>query len=157
MPDATGLVGQFSMGNEPSFHIPYLYNFTSSPWKTQKRVRFLLDTWFKDNVFGIPGDEDGGGMTAFVVFSSMGFYPVTPGVPLYTIGSPLFEKVSIDLKGGRQFQLIAVGASVLNKYIQSATFNGEVLDKAWFTHQQLMSGGTLKLVMGPKPNKNWGH
>lgn len=156
MPDATGLVGQFSMGNEPSFHIPYLYNFTSSPWKTQKRVRFLLDTWFKDNVFGIPGDEDGGGMTAFVVFSSMGFYPVTPGVPLYTIGSPLFEKVSIDLKGGKQFQLIAEGASVLNKYIQSATFNGEVLDKAWFTHQQLMSGGTLKLVMGPKPNKNWG-
>ena len=156
LPDATGLVGQFSMGNEPSFHIPYLYNFTGSPWKTQKRVRFLLDAWFKDNIFGIPGDEDGGGMTAFVVFSSMGFYPVTPGVPLYTIASPLFEKVTIDLKGGKQFQLIAEGASVINKYILSATFNGEVLNKPWFTHEQLMAGGTLKLKMGPKPNKSWG-
>jgi predicted alpha-1,2-mannosidase len=76
-PDATGLVGQYSMGNEPSFHIPYLYNFAGAPWKTQKRVRFLLDVWYKDNIFGIPGDEDGGGMSAFVVFSSMGFYPIT--------------------------------------------------------------------------------
>lgn len=79
-PDSSGMVGEFSMGNEPSFHIPYLYNYSGAPWKTQKRVRFLLDVWFKDNIFGIPGDEDGGGMTAFVVFSSMGFYPVTPGL-----------------------------------------------------------------------------
>ena len=76
-PDFTGIIGQFSMGNEPSFHIPYLYNFTSSPWKTQRRIRSLLNNWFPDNIFGIPGDEDGGGMSAFVVFSSMGFYPVS--------------------------------------------------------------------------------
>lgn len=155
-PDATGLVGQYSMGNEPSFHIPYLYNFTNAPWKTQKRVRFLLDTWFKDNVFGIPGDEDGGGMTAFVVFSSMGFYPVTPGKPVYTIGSPLFEKTSIKLPNGKQFTLLAKGASVQNKYIQSAKLNGEVLNTPWFTHAVLVKGGTLELEMGPKPNKNWG-
>jgi putative alpha-1,2-mannosidase len=80
------------MGNEPSFFIPYLYNYTDAPWKTQKRVRFLLDVWFKDNLFGIPGDEDGGGMSAFVVFSSMGFYPVTPGLPVYAIGSPVLKK-----------------------------------------------------------------
>ena len=155
-PDATGLVGQFSMGNEPSFHIPYLYNYTSSPWKTQKRIRFLLDTWFKDNVFGIPGDEDGGGMTAFVVFSAMGFYPVTPGVPVYTIGSPVFEKVAIDLPNGKTFQVIANKSSVKNKYIQSAKFDGKVLETPWFTHQQLVAGGKLELEMGPLPNKTWG-
>lgn len=155
-PDATGLIGQYSMGNEPSFHIPYLYNYSGSPWKTQKRIRFLLDTWFKDNVFGIPGDEDGGGMTSFVVFSSMGFYPVTPGIPVYTIGSPLFEKVVISLPNGKQFQVLANHCSVVNKYIQSAKFDGKVLDKPWFTHEQLVAGGKLELEMGPKPNKNWG-
>lgn len=155
-PDATGLVGQYSMGNEPSFHIPYLYNYTGSPWKTQKRIRFLLDVWFKDNIFGIPGDEDGGGMSAFVVFSSMGFYPVTPGVPEYSIGSPLFEKVSIQLDGGKQFTVLAHNASVVNKYIQRAKFNGQPLLKPVFTHEQLTGGGTLELEMGPKPNKSWG-
>ena len=154
-PDATGLVGEYSMGNEPSFHIPYLYNFTA-PWKTQKRIRFLLDVWYKDNIFGIPGDEDGGGMSAFVVFSSMGFYPVTPGKPVYTIGSPVFSKVTIDLQNGKQFTLVANNSSVINKYIQSAKLNGETLNTPWFSHEQLMNGGKLELEMGPKPNKSWG-
>jgi len=154
-PDATGLVGQYSMGNEPSFHIPYLYNYTA-PWKTQRRVRFLLDTWFKDNIFGIPGDEDGGGMTAFVVFSSMGFYPITPGSPVYTIGSPIFEKVSIDLPNGKTFRVIANHSSVVNKYIQHAKLGGKDLDTPFFTHAQLVGGGTLELEMGPLPNKTWG-
>jgi predicted alpha-1,2-mannosidase len=155
-PDATGLVGQYSMGNEPSFHIPYLYNYVGAPWKTQKRIRFLLDVWYKDSIFGIPGDEDGGGMSAFVVFSSMGFYPVTPGKPVYTIGSPVFSKVIINLTNGKQFKLVANKCSVINKYIQSAKFNGAVLNKPWFTHDQLISGGVLELEMGPKPNKTWG-
>jgi predicted alpha-1,2-mannosidase len=155
-PDATGLVGQYSMGNEPSFHIPYLYNFTNAPWKTQKHVRFLLETWFKDNVFGIPGDEDGGGMSAFAVFSSMGFYPVTPGSPFYTIGSPVFSQITIDLSNGKQFKLVANNSTIVNKYIQSAKLNGKVLDVPWFSHQQLVDGGTLELEMGPLPNKSWG-
>ena len=155
-PDATGLVGQFSMANEPCFHIPYLYNYVGAPWKTQQKVRFLLAAWFKDNVFGIPGDEDGGGMSAFVVFSSMGFYPVTPGLPLYTIGSPLFSKVTIALENGKHFTLVARNNSETNKYIQSARFNGAELNSPWFTHQQLTGGGTLELQMGPKPNKLWG-
>ncbi|MEJ0081893.1 MAG: GH92 family glycosyl hydrolase [Puia sp.] len=155
-PDATGLVGQFSMANEPSFHIPYLYCFTGSAWKTQKKIRLLLSTWFSDNIFGIPGDEDGGGMSAFVVFSSMGFYPVTPGKPVYTIGSPVFNKVTIALENGKHFTVIARNNSDVNKYIQSAKFNNLALNEPWFTHEQLMKGGTLELVMGPKPNKNWG-
>ena len=155
-PDATGLVGQYSMGNEPSLHIPYLYNYAGAPWKTQKAVRFLLDLWFKDNVFGIPGDEDGGGLSAFAVFSSMGFYPVTPGLPVYTIGSPVFSKVTIALENGKKFTVIANNSSVTNKYIQRATMDGKELNTPWFTHEQLMNGGTLKLEMGPKPNKQWG-
>ncbi|MBV7531053.1 GH92 family glycosyl hydrolase [Chitinophaga sp. sic0106] len=155
-PDATGLVGQYSMGNEPSFFIPYLYNYTKSPWKTQQRIRLLLKTWFDDNIFGIPGDEDGGGMSAFVVFSSMGFYPVVPGEPLYTIGSPVFSKVTVHLKNGKDFTVIANNCTEVNKYIQSAKLNGVAINTPWFTHDQLMSGGKLELEMGSKPNKDWG-
>lgn len=155
-PDFTGIVGQFSMGNEPSFHIPYLYNLTKSPWKTQKKIRMLLNTWFKDNIFGIPGDEDGGGMSAFVVFSSMGFYPITPGIPVYTIGSPLFSKIKINLPNGKVFIINAPNCSEKNKYIQKASLNGKALDGPWFTHEDLVNGGTLELEMGSYPNKTWG-
>jgi predicted alpha-1,2-mannosidase len=155
-PDFSGIVGQFSMGNEPSFHIPYLYNFTDSPWKTQKRVRMLLDTWFMDTIFGIPGDEDGGGMSAFVVFSGMGFYPITPGLPIYTIGSPVFSKTIIHLDNGKDFTILAPNCSDTNKYIQEAYLNGKPLNAPWFTHQDIINGGELKLVMGAYPNKNWG-
>ncbi len=154
--DATGMVGQFSMGNEPSFHIPYLYNYSGEPWKTQKRIRFLLDVWFQDNIFGIPGDEDGGGMTAFVVFSSMGFYPVTPGLPIYNIGSPVFGEVKIKLNNGKTFTLIAHNYAKANKYIQSAKLNGQPLNKPWFTHSDLLNGATIELNMGSLPNKKWG-
>ena len=155
-PDFTGIVGQFSMGNEPSFHIPYLYNLTKSPWKTQKKIRMLLNTWFKDNIFGIPGDEDGGGMSAFVVFSSMGFYPITPGIPVYTIGSPLFSKIKINLPNGKVFTINAPNCNEKNKYIQKASLNGKTLDGPWFTHEDLVNGGTLELEMGSYPNKSWG-
>jgi predicted alpha-1,2-mannosidase len=154
--NSTGMVGQFSMGNEPSFHIPYLYNYFGAPWKTQKRVRFLLDVWFKDSIFGIPGDEDGGGMSSFVVFSSMGFFPTTPGLPIYTIGSPLFEKTVIHLPNKKNFTVVAKGANKENKYIQKAFFNGKEIDSPFFTHDQLIAGGTLELILGSKPNKEWG-
>lgn len=155
-PDATGLVGQFVMGNEPSFHIPYIYNYLGAPWKTQKRIRTLLDAFFTDSYFGIPGDEDGGGMSAFVVFSMMGFFQVTQGIPVYTIGSPVFDEVRISLPTGKEFQIIAKNNSSQNKYIQKAFFNGSELNRTWFTHQELVSGGLLELEMGDKPNKQWG-
>ncbi|MCX6228394.1 MAG: GH92 family glycosyl hydrolase [Bacteroidia bacterium] len=154
--DATGMVGQYSMGNEPSFHIPWLYNYAGEPWKTQKRVRFLLDVWFQDNIFGIPGDEDGGGMTAFVVFASMGFYPVTPGLPIYNIGSPVFEEVKIKQTNGKTFTIKAHNYAKGNKYIQSAKLNGQPLNKPWFTHAELLNGATIELEMGDYPNKKWG-
>jgi predicted alpha-1,2-mannosidase len=154
--NSTGMVGQFSMGNEPSFHIPYLYNYFGAPWKTQKRTRFLLDVWFKDNIFGIPGDEDGGGMTAFVVFTSMGLYPVTPGLPFYDITSPVFEKTTIKLTNGKKFTILAKGASRSKKYIQKALINGEEITSPFITHRQIMDGGTLELVLDELPDKEWG-
>ena len=150
-PDQTGLIGNFGMGNQVSFFIPYLYNYTNSPWKTQKMTRLLLDTWFKDDIFGVPGDEDGGSMSAFVVFSAMGFYPVKPGIPLYTITSPVFSRVTIDLHNGKTFSLIANNSSRTNKYIQSAKLNGKRLITPWFSHNDLIKGGTLVLEMGEKP------
>ena len=156
LPDHTGNVGQFSMANEPSLHIPYLYNYAGQPWKTQKRIRTLLKQWFRNDLMGVPGDEDGGGMTSFVVFSQLGFYPVTPGLDMYNIGSPVFEKSTIKLSNGKVFTLLAKNYSEENKYIQSAKLNGKEWNKPWFSHSDLANGGTLELVMGNKANKNWG-
>lgn len=156
LPDNTGTVGQFSMANEPSLHIPYLYNYAGQPWKTQKRIRQLLKYWFRDDLMGVPGDEDGGGMTAFVVFSSMGFYPVTPGSASYNIGSPIFSNVKMDLGDGKVFEIVAENCSDKNKYIQSATLNGKEWDKPWFSHSDIANGGKLVLKMGSKPNVSWG-
>ena len=156
LPDATGMVGQFAMGNEPSFHIPYIYDYLGSPWKTQKRIHQLIDLLFADTVSGIPGDEDGGGMSSFVVFSMLGFFPVTPGIPVYAIGSPFFEEAAISLPDGKTFTVKARGYSEENKYIRSAKLNGKPIDRAWFTHEELMAGGTLELSMSPVPCKEWG-
>lgn len=156
LPDHTGNVGQFSMANEPSLHIPYLYNYAGEPWKTQKRIRRLLDQWFRNDLMGVPGDEDGGGMTAFVVFSAMGFYPVTPGIPIYNIGSPLFEYIKMDLGNGTFFEIEARNCSRENKYIQSAILNGKEWNKSWFSHDDIKNGGKLVLVMGNKANESWG-
>jgi predicted alpha-1,2-mannosidase len=156
LPDHTGNVGQFSMANEPSLHIPYLYNYAGQPWKTQKRIRSLLSQWFRNDLMGIPGDEDGGGMTSFVVFSYMGFYPVTPGLPGYSIGSPVFENIKIQLGNVKVFEIEANNASAVNKYIQSATLNGKPLNSHWFNHKDIADGGKLVLKMGPKANYDWG-
>ena len=156
LPDHTGNVGQFSMANEPSLHIPYLYDYAGAPWKTQKRIRQLLRTWFRDDLMGVPGDEDGGGMTSFVVWSSLGLYPVTPGSAEYAIGSPVFPEAVVHLPGGKTFEIVAKGASEDNKYIQSATLNGEPLTRPFLRHEQLVQGGKLVFVMGDQPNKNWG-
>ena len=156
LPDQTGNVGQFTMANEPSLHIPYLYNYAGQPWKTQKVVRQVLQEWFRNDLMGVPGDEDGGGLSSFAVFSSMGFYPVTPGKPEYAIGSPLFADCRINLGNGKVFEIVAHGASGENKYIQSATLDGQALDKPWISHEAIEKGGKLVLEMGPKANRQWG-
>jgi predicted alpha-1,2-mannosidase len=155
-PDSTSMVGQFSMGNEPSLAIPYIYNRLGVPWKTQKRVRMLLESFFPDTLHGIPGDEDGGGMSAFVVFSMLGFYPVTPGIPTYDVGSPIFDKATIHLKNGKDFVMIARNTSHENKYVQSILLNGQPLNQVWFRHADIANGGTLEVIMGDTPNLHLG-
>ena len=155
-PDATGLVGLYAQGNEPSFHIPYLYDFSGQPWKAQKRVRQLMEVWYGDGPLGIPGDDDGGETSSWYVLSAMGFYPVCPGSPVYEIGSPIFEKSVIRMGNGKEFAIVAHNVSAQNKYIQSATLNGAQLNRPWFKHSEIAGGGTLVLEMGDKPNLKWG-
>ena len=155
-PDHTGNMGQYSAGNEPCTHIPYLYNYAGKPWKTQKETRRVIDTYYRNDLMGVPGDEDGGGMTAFVVFTQLGFYPVTPGSPTYNIGSPVFTKSVIDLGNNNTFVIEATNCSYDNKYIQSATLNGVEWNKPWFSHSDIANGGKLVLKMGPTANESWG-
>ena len=151
-PDSTSMVGQFSMGNEPSLAIPFIYDRLGAPWKTQERIRMLLDAFFTDTLQGIPGDEDGGGMSAFVVLSMMGFYPVTPTIPIYDIASPVFTKTTIHLRNGKDFVIIAHNSSRQNKYVEKIVLNGKQLDRIWFRHSDIAQGGLLELTMGDTPN-----
>jgi predicted alpha-1,2-mannosidase len=155
-PDSTGLVGLYAQGNEPSFHIPYLYDFSGQPWKTQRRVRQLMDVWYTDGPLGIPGDDDGGATSSWYVLSALGFYPLCPGSPVYEIGSPIFSESKITLGNGKVFTITAHNVSAQNKYIQSAALNGKQLDKPWFEHNDIANGGSLVLEMGPEPNTKWG-
>ncbi len=155
-PDSTSMAGQFSMANEPSLNIPYIYDRLGAPWKTQKRIRSTLDAFFHDDLQGIPGDEDGGGLSSFVVFSMMGIYPVMPGVPVYDVASPVFTKVTIHLKSGNDFVIAAPASSRDNKYVQGVRWNGKALDHLWISHKDLTRGGRLELTMSAVPNTSLG-
>ncbi|MCX5757459.1 MAG: GH92 family glycosyl hydrolase, partial [Candidatus Hydrogenedentes bacterium] len=126
-PDQTGLIGQYGHGNEPSFHIPYLYNYSGEPWKTQRKVREIMHIWYRAHPLGFSGDEDEGELSSWYVLSAMGFYPVCPGKPVYDIGSPIFEEVKLHLGNGKTFRMLARNVSAVNKYIQSAEMNGKPL------------------------------
>ncbi len=155
-PDSTGLMGQFVTGNEPSFHIPYLYNWAGAPWQTQRRIRQMMDVWFDDTPLGLCGDEDGGAMSAWHIFNAMGFFPTCPGEPYYALGSPVFEHIELHPDGGPVVTVTAEGSSPQNKYIQRAELNGVPHPRPWFPHDAIKDGGELTLVMGPRPNKAWG-
>jgi len=155
-PDMTGLIGQYAHGNEPSFHIPYLYNYAGEPWKTQRRVRDIMKIWYDAGPRGISGDEDQGEESSWYVLSAMGFFTVCPGRPVYDIGSPIFEETRLALGSGKAFVIKARNVSAANKYIQSAALNGKRWNKPWFEHGDVAKGGTLVLEMGPRPNKAWG-
>lgn len=155
-PDGTGLIGQYNHGNQPGFHISYLYNYAGEPWKTQRRVRDIMKIWYNDGPLGICGDEDEGEISSWYVFSAIGFYPVCPGNPVYDIGSPLFDKVVISTGKNKTFIIEARNVSTENKYIQSASLNGKPLNTPRLNHSDLVRGGTLVLQMGQRPNKEWG-
>jgi predicted alpha-1,2-mannosidase len=151
--------GHYRHDNEPGHHYTYLYDYCGQPWKTQERVRETMATQYHNAPDGLSGNDDCGQMSAWYIFSAMGFYPVTPGTPVYALGSPLFKKAIIMLdkpyKKG-QFTVIARNQSPANKYVQSATLNGTPLKEPFIRHQDIANGSTLVFLMGPKPNKRWG-
>ncbi|OOV19329.1 GH92 family glycosyl hydrolase [Flavobacterium sp. LM4] len=154
--DISGLIGQYAHGNEPSHHIAYMFNAAGQPWRTQYWVRHILDTQYNTTPNGLSGNEDCGQMSAWYVFSSMGLYPMNPASGEYEIGSPIFEKATINLEGGKTFVIEAENVSDKNFYIQSATLNGVEFNQTAIKHQQILKGGTLHFVMGAQPNTNWG-
>ena len=155
-PDATGMFGMLCMGNEPNFHVPYLYDYAGEPWKTQKLVRKLLKAWFRDDLMGVPGDEDGGGMSAFVVWSMMGLYPVTPGSGEYALGSPVFKKVVVRPEGGRAFTILAPETDENHVYVKSLTIGGTLAERPFIPHRALAAGQTLVCEMTERPVKSFG-
>ncbi len=156
IPDVTGLIGQYAHGNEPSHHIAYLYNYVGAAWKTQARIRQVLTTLYSAKPDGISGNEDAGQMSAWYVLSAMGFYSVTPGMDYYVIGSPLFDKVTIHLENGKQFEIIAENNKIDHPYIQSITLNGKPYLKSILKHSDILNGSKLVFKMGKEPNKLWG-
>ena len=151
--DITGLIGQYAHGNEPSHHMAYLYNFVNKPYKTQEKVRQILTELYKNDPDGISGNEDCGQMSAWYVFSSLGFYPVTPGSNEYIIGTPLFEKATINLENNNEFTIITKNLSEENKYIASATLNDKPLTRSFITHEEIINGGILVFNMTDSPSK----
>lgn len=143
-------------GNEPCHQIPFMFNYAGQPWRSQQEVRHILETEYLDSPGGLSGNDDAGQMSAWYIFASLGFYPVCPASPYYMIASPAFPKATIRLQNGKTFTIIAEGASLENIYIQSALFNGEPYTRNYFTHQDIMEGGTFEFQMGPVPNKMWG-
>ncbi|WMI65179.1 GH92 family glycosyl hydrolase [Aestuariibaculum sp. YM273] len=154
--DISGLIGQYAHGNEPSHHIAYMFNDANKPWRTLYWVRHILDTQYNTTPNGLSGNEDCGQMSAWYVFSSIGLYPMNPASAEYEIGSPIFDKTTLNLPNGKTFTIKAEHVSDKNIYIQSATLNGEDFNQTSISHQAILEGGTLHFVMGPNPNKNWG-
>ena len=155
-PDISGMIGQYAHGNEPNHHIPYLYNYAGQPWKTAERVRQVMDTFYTTLPDGICGNEDAGEMSAWYVFSALGFYPVNPANGLYVLGSPLVSEAEIRVGGGKNFRVKVEGQSRLNKYIQSIHLNGKPYPKSFIRHRDIVSGGEMIIRLGKSPSRNFG-
>jgi len=154
--DLTGIIGQYAHGNEPGHHIAYLYAYAGQQWKTAEKVRYIMKEFYHDQPDGIIGNEDCGQMSAWYIFSSLGFYPVLPASGNYVIGSPLFDRATIRLENNKKFTVETVNNSDNNIYIQKIELNGQEYRKSYIRHQDILNGGTLRITMGNKPNKDFG-
>lgn len=148
-----GLMGNYVHGNEPSHHIAYLYAWTSQPWKAQKQIREILDKMYRNNIDGLCGNDDCGQMSAWYIFSSMGFYPVCPGSDQYILGAPYFKQMKVNLENGKTFEIKAPAVSAKNCYIKSVKLNGKPYTKGYISHKDIMNGGELSFEMSDRPNK----
>ncbi len=151
--DITGLIGQYAHGNEPSHHISHMYNFVGQSWKTQELTDKIMSELYFNNPNGLAGNEDCGQMSAWYVLNAMGFYSFCPGDPYYSIGRPIFDKVTINQPSGNKFTIIVKNNSAENKYVQMIKLNGSVMNKAFFSHSEMLNGGILEFEMGSSENK----
>ena len=151
--DISGLIGQYAHGNEPSHHVTHLYNYVNRPWRTQELVDSVFQSQYANRPDGLAGNEDCGQMSAWYILNSMGFYQVCPGKPVYSIGRPVFDQAIVNLTNGKKFTVMVKNNSKKNKYIESMLLNGQTLHTPFFSHQDIVDGGTLKITMSDKPNK----
>jgi predicted alpha-1,2-mannosidase len=156
MEDISGLIGHYAHGNEPSHHVAYLYNYAGAPWKTQKRLTQVVKSQYNTTPQGLSGNDDLGQMSAWLVFTSMGFYPVAPGSNEYVIGRPFTDKAVMNLSNGKHFTIRAVGLSAENTYVAGVTLNGKPLTQTFLRHDQITAGGELVFTMSKEPNTDWG-
>ncbi len=154
--DISGLIGMYAHGNEPGHHIPYMYAFAGQQWKTAERVNFILTNMYFATPDGLCGNEDCGQMSAWYIFSSLGFYPVNPAGGVYVFGSPLFDFAEINLPGRKTFSVKTINRNQANIYIQSVKLNGKPYKKSYISHADIIEGGELEITMGAKPNKEFG-
>ncbi len=145
-----GIIGNYVHGNEPGHHIPYLYNWTGDDWKTQERVRMIMRTMYSNDIDGLCGNDDAGQMSAWYIFSSLGFYPVCPGSDEYAIGSPLVKEAIINLENGKTLKIIAKDQSEKNVYVKKIEINGKKINRNYLKHDELMAGGTITFYMSKK-------
>lgn len=151
--DISGLIGQYAHGNEPSHHVTHLYNYVNRPWRTQELVDSVFQSQYANRPDGLAGNEDCGQMSAWYILNSMGFYQVCPGKPVYSIGRPVFDQAIVNLTNGKKFTIMVKNNSKKNKYIESMLLNGQTLHTPFFSHQDIVDGGTLEITMSDKPNK----
>ena len=151
-----GTIGQYDQGNEPSHHIIYLYAYVGQQWKTAEKVRYILTQMYSDKMDGIIGNDDCGQMSAWYMFSAMGFYPVYPASTAYVIGGPLFDKATINLPAGKKFTVEAINNAPGNVYVQSIELNGKKYSKSYILQQDIVKGGIMRITMGNKPNYHFG-
>lgn len=154
--DIAGLIGQYIHGNEPSHHAAWMYAYAGAPWRTQARLKQIVDSQYRAAPDGLSGNDDVGQMSAWLMFTAMGFYPVAPGSNQYVLGRPFADRIALNLHNGRRFTVTAEGLSDDNLYVRSVTLNGQPLTRSWIGHEEIMAGGTLHFVMGAEPNTTWG-
>lgn len=154
--DIAGMIGQYIHGNEPSHHLAYLYNYAGAPWRGQERLKQIVESQYKTAPDGLVGNDDLGQMSAWFVFTSLGFYPVAPGSNEYVLGRPFVDKATLNLPNGNRFQVIAENLSEKNLYVAKVTLNGKPLLRSYLRHDEIMRGGELRFTMSSKPNKTWG-
>jgi predicted alpha-1,2-mannosidase len=153
--DIAGMIGQYIHGNEPSHHLAYLYNYAGQPWRTQERLKQIVESQYKPAPDGLVGNDDLGQMSAWLLFTALGFYPVAPGSNEYAIGRPFVEEATLNLPNGRRFRVAAANLSAANRYVGQVTLNGKPLARSFVRHEEIMAGGELRFLMQAEPNRAW--